>query len=156
MVLRDVVVFCVKEVNVCCKGPCLRYTHCFMAGHLLASILVGQRSLFDHLNPMHLYPGVSAQGIRALMVFMMYPALSRMGYGMTLKQAVVLVWAGLRGAVGLALALFVLLDGKIADYRFRVLTFFMMGCIAAATTLIQGPTTGPLLQVGVWKGLAGV
>ena len=37
--------------------------------------------------------------------------------------------AGLRGAVGLALSLFVLLDGEIADERFRVLTFFYMGAM---------------------------
>lgn len=55
--------------------------------------------------------------------------------------------AGLRGAVGLSLSLFVLLDQKIADTRFRTLSFFFMGIIAFLTTLVQGTTMKPLLQV---------
>jgi NhaP-type Na+/H+ and K+/H+ antiporter len=37
------------------------------------------------------------------------------------------VWAGLRGAVGLSLSLFVLLDNTIEDLRYRTLSFFFMG-----------------------------
>lgn len=80
------------------------------------------------------------------MVMTLFPALSRMGYGLTLKQALVVIWAGLRGAVGLAFALFILFDDKIEDQHYRNVTFFMMGSMAAATTLLQGPTTGPLLR----------
>ena len=58
-----------------------------------------------------------------------------------------MVWAGLRGAVGLALSLFVLFDGQISDKSFRLLAFFFMGLIAAITIVIQGTTTGVLLQV---------
>ena len=60
-----------------------------------------------------------------------------------------MVWAGLRGAVGLALSLFVLFDGQISDKSFRLLAFFFMGLIAAITIVIQGTTTGVLLQVSV-------
>lgn len=62
-----------------------------------------------------------------MMVAICFPFLKRMGYGMTWKQAVVLTWAGLRGAVGLSLALFVQLDTKIENAQYRFLTFFMMG-----------------------------
>ncbi len=55
--------------------------------------------------------------------------------------------SGLRGAVGLSLSLFVLLDQKISDDRFRTLAFFHMGVVAFLTTLIQGTTMKPLLQV---------
>ena len=55
--------------------------------------------------------------------------------------------SGLRGAVGLSLSLFVLLDQKIADSRYRTLSFFFMGIVAFLTTLIQGTLMGPLLQV---------
>jgi hypothetical protein len=50
-------------------------------------------------------------------------------------------------AVGLALALFILLDNQISDERFRTLTFFFMGCVAFLTIVIQGTTMKPLLQV---------
>ena len=57
--------------------------------------------------------------------------------------------SGLRGAVGLSLSLFVLLDEKISDSRYRTLSFFFMGIVAFLTTLIQGTSMGPLLQVGL-------
>ena len=55
--------------------------------------------------------------------------------------------SGLRGAVGLSLSLFVLLDEKISDSRYRTLSFFFMGITAFLTTLIQGTLMTPLLQV---------
>ena len=58
--------------------------------------------------------------------------------------------SGLRGAVGLSLSLFVLLDNQIADVRYRTLSLFFMGCVAFLTTLVQGTTMGPFLQVRQW------
>lgn len=55
--------------------------------------------------------------------------------------------SGLRGAVGLALALFVLLDDQIASRSFRVLTFFYMGAQAFLTLVVQGTTMPHLLRV---------
>lgn len=81
------------------------------------------------------------------MVFLMLPVLSHLGYGLNWKEAVVLAWGGLRGAVGLALALFVSLDNQIADVRFTTLTFFYIAAIVLLTLLIQGTTTPLLLQV---------
>ena len=40
------------------------------------------------------------------------PVLAHMGYGLSWQNAVVVMWGGLRGAVGLALALQVALDYK--------------------------------------------
>lgn len=77
----------------------------------------------------------------------MLPVLSHLGYGMNWKEAIVLAWGGLRGAVGLALALFVSLDNQIADARFTTLTFFYIAAIVLLTLLIQGTTTPLLLQV---------
>lgn len=77
----------------------------------------------------------------------MYPILKMTGYSITWRKVLVMVWAGLRGAVGLALALFILLDNEISDAAFRVRAFFFMGLIAAITIVVQGTTTGLLLQV---------
>lgn len=55
--------------------------------------------------------------------------------------------SGLRGAVGLALSLFVFLDEAIADERFRVLTFFYIGTQAFLTLMLQGTTMPTLLRV---------
>lgn len=87
------------------------------------------------------------QVIRFAMIVICWPLLSVWGYVIRPKEAVVLGWSGLRGAVGLSLALFVLLDNSILDMRFRVLVFFHMGCIAFLTIIIQGTSMKPLLQV---------
>ena len=55
--------------------------------------------------------------------------------------------SGLRGAVGLSLSLFVLLDRQISDLRFRSLAVFFMGAQALLTLVIQGTTMPWLLQV---------
>ena len=44
---------------------------------------------------------------RAAVIAFLYPILKRRGYGLTLADATVCWWGGLRGAVGLALALVV-------------------------------------------------
>lgn len=44
------------------------------------------------------------------------------------------VWAGLRGAVGLSLSLFVLLDNSIEDLRYRTLSFFFMGMMVSGVS----------------------
>lgn len=89
-----------------------------------------------------------AQVIRTAMIIMSWPLLNGLGYPVQPQEAVVLCWSGLRGAVGLSLALFVLLDGQIPDQRFRTLTFFHMGCVAFLTIILQGTSMKPLLQVG--------
>ena len=92
------------------------------------------------------------QAIRAVIFAVCFPILKYTGYSITFCKAVVMVWAGLRGAVGLALSLFVLFDGQISDTSFRLLAFFFMGLIAAITIMIQGTTTGLLLQVSIGPG----
>ena len=47
------------------------------------------------------------------------PVLARIGYGLTWQNAVILCWGGLRGAVGLALALQVALDYESVGSKAR-------------------------------------
>ena len=99
---------------------------------------------FDYLYAIYLWFALIV--IRAAMFALFWPALKRMGYGISMREAVVLSWSGLRGAVGLALSLFVLLDPLIANQQFRVLSFFFMGAITLLTLLVQGCTMTPLLR----------
>lgn len=48
--------------------------------------------------------------VRAIMVITFLPILKATGYGMTRKEMVVLIYGGLRGALGLCLALMVGVD----------------------------------------------
>ena len=54
------------------------------------------------------------------MVVLFSPLLTRMGYGLPWKDAVVMIWGGLRGAVGLALALQVAMDYEVVGNKVSV------------------------------------
>lgn len=45
--------------------------------------------------------------IRYIMIYMLYPILKRNGYGLTMKETIILGWGGLRGALGMSMALMV-------------------------------------------------
>lgn len=81
------------------------------------------------------------------MTLLALPLFDLMGKSLPLKQTVVLSWSGLRGAVGLSLALFIFLDEGITDQRFKALTFFHMGCMVVLTIILQEFTLKPLLKV---------
>ncbi len=53
--------------------------------------------------------------IRALVIGAFYPMMTRIGYGLSSKDAVVVWWGGLRGAISLALALIVASEMSIAE-----------------------------------------
>lgn len=69
--------------------------------------------------------------VRFVMILLFYPVLKRIGYGFSLREACLLAFGGLRGAVGLTLGLFIK-DRLTAagDVRGAALTeFFMAGSI---------------------------
>lgn len=71
------------------------------------------------------------QVVRAATVLVLWPLLSRLGYGLSWREGIVLVWAGLRGAVGLSLSLFVLLNEvccKAPPFRCLELSFWCASC----------------------------
>ena len=79
--------------------------------------------------------------IRAAALLVLAPILRNIGYGLTFKEGVVMVWGGLRGAVSLSLAL--LVDGNhlIGD-RAREMIFLQTTGIVALTLIINGTTSG--------------
>ena len=95
---------------------------------------------------------VLVQAIRFFLVFAFYPILSRIGLKSNWREAVFLSFGGLRGAVGIALAL--ALDSEVfhateEDDSARELTtklFGMVGGIALFTLVINGTFSGPLLR----------
>ena len=76
----------------------------------------------------------TTQVVRAAIIVVMAPLLRRTGYGLNWREGVVLWWSGLRGAVGLALSLYLLLDDLIPDLRYRTVCFLFMGMMA-----VRGP-----------------
>ena len=56
---------------------------------------------------------------RYLMIIILYPILKRVGFGITKEEIYALVWTGLRGVIGLTLALMVMVDNNIENIRFK-------------------------------------
>jgi len=78
-------------------------------------------------------------GTRTVVIALGMPLLRRWGYGLTLKEAAVCVFGGLRGAVGLAMALLVEHDTRLGETTRAQIAFFTSG-IVVATLLINGTT----------------
>lgn len=83
--------------------------------------------------------------IRAFMIAVCWIPMNLLGTPLTWKEGVVMVWSGLRGAVGLALAIIVDLEPGI-DKRKGSLIMFHVGGMAALTMLINATCSASLLQ----------
>jgi len=89
--------------------------------------------------------------IRYVMVYMFYPVTKRIGLSTNWQEAFFLSYGGLRGAVGISLA--IAIDNSVwsvtKDETFRRFTtqlFGMVGGTAFLTLVINGSTAGPLLR----------
>ena len=97
----------------------------------------------DYIKLLGIYIGLHF--IRFFMILVCWPVLRAIGYGMTFEQVVLGAYAGLRGAVGLSLALMVASSEKIPRYVQDVVLLHVAG-VALLTLLINATTTAPLVQ----------
>lgn len=81
---------------------------------------------------------------RFVMVFFFYPIVSRTGYGLDLKSAVMLAAGGIHGAVGLALAMVIFEEYKGSTDAARVM--FHIGGVTVLSLLLNGILSDPLLK----------
>ena len=89
--------------------------------------------------------------VRLIVVLAATPILGKIGYGLSWRAAVVLAYGGLRGTLGLALALIVGIDTFFPE-RMRKLAVFYMAGIATLSLMINGTTTGFMVRkLGVAK-----
>ena len=89
---------------------------------------------------------VMLQVIRLVTIVLCYPFMIMSGYKIHWKEAIVMIWGGLRGAVGLALSLIVNFDEERLDPKFRALVIFYMGVMAALTLIVNGTSMPYLLS----------
>ncbi len=80
------------------------------------------------------------------MVFILYPFMKNRGQGISRKEMIVLIYGGLRGALGLCLALMVGVDEDVFPLRLREIVVFNMASVATLTLLINGTTTALLVK----------
>ena len=96
-----------------------------------------------------IYIGVNV--VRAVMIAILYPVMKRCGYGLSFRESVILTWGGLRGALGLTLALMVSYTLEIPeDVRSQVL-FFTAGIVTLTLTINATSTRWLLNKLGLVK-----
>nr|ABN04858.1 salt-overly-sensitive 1 [Mesembryanthemum crystallinum]CAN99591.1 salt-overly-sensitive 1 [Mesembryanthemum crystallinum] len=81
---------------------------------------------------------------RAVVVTVLFPFLRYFGYGLEWKEAVILTWSGLRGAVALSLSLSVKRssgDASLLSAQTGTLFVFFTGGIVFLTLIVNGSTT---------------
>ncbi|MDP6704992.1 MAG: cation:proton antiporter [Alphaproteobacteria bacterium] len=107
--------------------------------HLLLDIGVDELGLLAILI-------AAAVAARALIIFALLPALSRLGWASPIEQAYrwVMLWGGLRGAVSLALALIVMESAGFDDELRRLVVLLVTGFVLF-TLFVQATTIRPLL-----------
>lgn len=94
---------------------------------------------------------IFVNAIRFFLFFAAYPINSKIGLGSSLQEVTFAAWGGLRGAVGITLALALdtfVYDSTVEGDAARETTsklFGMIGGIALLTLVLNGMTAGPLL-----------
>ena len=84
---------------------------------------------------------------RAILLTVLFPILRRCGYGLTVQDAAVCVWGGLRGAVGLALAIVVSEESShYTDNKVGPIVLLFTGIVVVLTLTVNGTTTSMVLQ----------
>ncbi|WCJ33702.1 Sodium/hydrogen exchanger 7 [Euphorbia peplus] len=87
---------------------------------------------------------------RSIVVGVLYPFLQYLGYGLDWKEAAILIWSGLRGAVALSLSLSVKRTSDNSAYissETGTLFVFFTGGIVFLTLIVNGSTTQFLLHL---------
>ena len=88
--------------------------------------------------------------IRYITIMMLYPIMKRSGYGLNKKESIILTWGGLRGALGMTLALMVSYTPAIPEEIRSQVLFFTAGtvtltpCIHATTPRWRLNKLGPV------------
>ncbi|KAK4264107.1 hypothetical protein QN277_029441 [Acacia crassicarpa] len=92
---------------------------------------------------------VYVQASRCIVVGILFPFLRYFGYGLDWKEAIILIWSGLRGAVALALSLSVKRSsGRSTELNSDtgILFLFFTGGIVFLTLIVNGSTTQFILH----------
>lgn len=109
---------------------------------LIVGIVVAQRSVFN-LNDFLLlgifYIGIHV--VRALVILVLYPMMKNSGYGLPKKEAIIVWYGALRGAIALALALIVAgVDDQYISKEIKDQFLFFTAGIVTLTLLINAST----------------
>jgi NhaP-type Na+/H+ or K+/H+ antiporter/CRP-like cAMP-binding protein len=113
---------------------------------IIVGVVIAQKVVFapvDFLILAIIY--ISMLIIRALVIVVFYPLMKKIGYGLNAKDAAIVWWGGLRGAIGLALALIVAAEMSIIpEIRNEILS--LTAGIVVLFSLINATTIKALVD----------
>ncbi|XP_071100546.1 sperm-specific sodium:proton exchanger-like [Haliotis cracherodii] len=117
---------------------------------ILVGVIISEKVIYkihgtDWFFMFALYFGLNV--IRGLVIGLMCPLLQHIGYGMTWQDGLVLTWSGLRGAIGLTLALLVWEDPRLNQDTVRHKVLIHVAGVVFLTLLINATTIHPLLRL---------
>ncbi len=113
---------------------------------LIVGVVISDNIVFtanDFIVLIILYIGIHI--VRAIVITIFFPVMKKAGYGLSKKNAYVLWWGALRGAIGLALALIVAGEESI-DRHIRDQFLFYTAGIVTLTLLVNATTIKALLN----------
>ncbi|KAH6926392.1 hypothetical protein HPB50_018099 [Hyalomma asiaticum] len=117
---------------------------------IIVGIVITERSVsFIEKNDLFLIliTYIAITVFRLLMIGMLSPILTRLGYGLKWQDAIIMTWGGLRGAVGLALALSVAESRYINRAKIGNKILIQVSGIVILTLLVNATTTNFLLRI---------
>lgn len=82
---------------------------------------------------------------RYLMIIILLPLINKTGYPLNWKDTIILSYGGVRGALGLALALIIYKDAELSD-RFKDIVLFFISAMIVFTVIFNGLTIGYLMR----------
>lgn len=88
---------------------------------------------------------VTIHVVRALALLLAWPLVSRMGYGLTFKEGIVMWWSGIRGVIAISLALIFNVEADLPAETRDLLSFHVSG-IVVLTLIINGTLAAPLYK----------
>jgi len=107
---------------------------------VIVGVVIANNSQFtgdDFLKLFIIYIGVHV--VRAIVILILYPVMRRAGYGLPKKDAIVVWYGALRGAIGLALALIVAAETSI-DQEIRDDFMFLTAGLVTLFSLLNATT----------------
>ena len=112
---------------------------------IIVGVIISNRTNFrveDFIDLAIIYVGIHL--IRGLIVVVLFPAMKRIGYGVTKADALVLWWGGLRGVIGLAMAL-IIAESDMPSYIKDPFLFITAG-IVLLTSLLNATTIKAMVK----------
>lgn len=121
---------------------------------IIVGVVIAQRTVFEPIDFVILfiiYIGIHI--VRAIVIAIFFPAMKRIGYGLSKKDSYVLWWGALRGAIGLALALVIAnVDDKYIAPEIKNQFLFLTAGIVTLTLLVNATTIKYLVdKLGLTK-----